>query len=200
MLSILSKWSFRLLIAVLFMLSLALACLWGWSYAEIDRLWLRWDIQPSPTHSPLSTLKVAQVEAEKGTLTLQYFGPTHDSSQPGIEYERVFPGNKKKLEDNLRRQYMGSAGAPGKFMGVEWYQVGNTWIWVLPMWMLVVAFALLPSAWAIGRVVRRVQPTPGRCFNCGYNLTGNLSGVCPECGTAILPRQSHSTTAKGASA
>jgi len=23
------------------------------------------------------------------------------------------------------------------------------------------------------------------CLNCGYNLTGNLSGVCPECGTAI---------------
>ncbi|GJM24249.1 MAG: hypothetical protein DHS20C16_06640 [Phycisphaerae bacterium] len=25
----------------------------------------------------------------------------------------------------------------------------------------------------------------GRCLDCGYNLTGNVSGVCPECGTPI---------------
>ena len=23
------------------------------------------------------------------------------------------------------------------------------------------------------------------CLSCGYNLTGNVSGVCPECGAAI---------------
>ena len=26
---------------------------------------------------------------------------------------------------------------------------------------------------------------PGHCQNCGYDLTGNVSGRCPECGTAI---------------
>lgn len=25
----------------------------------------------------------------------------------------------------------------------------------------------------------------GRCQKCGYNLRGNTSGVCPECGTAV---------------
>ncbi len=25
----------------------------------------------------------------------------------------------------------------------------------------------------------------GTCPYCGYNLTGNVSGVCPECGTAV---------------
>ncbi len=25
------------------------------------------------------------------------------------------------------------------------------------------------------------------CIPCGYNLTGNKSGVCPECGTIIAP-------------
>jgi hypothetical protein len=25
----------------------------------------------------------------------------------------------------------------------------------------------------------------GCCRKCGYELTGNLSGVCPECGTAV---------------
>ncbi len=23
----------------------------------------------------------------------------------------------------------------------------------------------------------------GHCLNCDYNLTGNMSGICPECGT-----------------
>ena len=27
----------------------------------------------------------------------------------------------------------------------------------------------------------------GLCLKCGYDLTGNTSGVCPECGTAIDP-------------
>jgi len=26
---------------------------------------------------------------------------------------------------------------------------------------------------------------PGHCQSCGYNLTGNVSGVCPECGEHI---------------
>jgi hypothetical protein len=25
----------------------------------------------------------------------------------------------------------------------------------------------------------------GHCQTCGYNLTGNVSGACPECGTAV---------------
>lgn len=27
----------------------------------------------------------------------------------------------------------------------------------------------------------------GYCQNCGYDLTGNVSGICPECGRAIPP-------------
>lgn len=28
-------------------------------------------------------------------------------------------------------------------------------------------------------------PPPGHCQSCGYNLTGNVSGMCPECGEAL---------------
>ncbi len=45
----------------------------------------------------------------------------------------------------------------------------------------------LPISMAAGAVLlprqRRVQH--GRCKKCRYNLTGNVSGVCPECGTKI---------------
>lgn len=34
-------------------------------------------------------------------------------------------------------------------------------------------------------VRRRHRCRVGHCVKCGYNLTGNISGVCPECGTEI---------------
>ena len=49
-----------------------------------------------------------------------------------------------------------------------------------PFWGPFVAFAV-PTAilWWIDHA-RRVPP--GHCRQCGYNLTGNVSGRCPECG------------------
>ena len=36
------------------------------------------------------------------------------------------------------------------------------------------------------RTIRYNRWRAGKCcLTCGYNLTGNTSGVCPECGTAI---------------
>jgi len=32
---------------------------------------------------------------------------------------------------------------------------------------------------------RRFRLTHGLCLTCGYNLTGNVSGRCPECGERI---------------
>ena len=44
--------------------------------------------------------------------------------------------------------------------------------------------ALLP-AWALRHRLRRLhRQSPGRCPHCSYDLTGNVSGICPECGTA----------------
>ena len=54
----------------------------------------------------------------------------------------------------------------------------------LPLWMfLVPVTALAVVLWWGGRDT----PAPGHCQQCGYNLTGNVSGRCPECGTAVGP-------------
>jgi len=34
----------------------------------------------------------------------------------------------------------------------------------------------------------RLRAARGRCTKCGYDLTGNVSGRCPECGEPI-PRR-----------
>lgn len=52
----------------------------------------------------------------------------------------------------------------------------------LPMWPSAV-LAIPPSLLLYWRLKPRARP--GHCRRCGYNLTGNTSGRCPECGTAI---------------
>lgn len=51
-----------------------------------------------------------------------------------------------------------------------------------PLWFLVI-LAVAPSAFA-GYFDRRRFP-PGCCLTCGYDLTGNVTGRCSECGTQI---------------
>jgi hypothetical protein len=58
-----------------------------------------------------------------------------------------------------------------------------------PLWLPVVLFAFLPiRAFIRGPIARRRlrrRRDLGQCMGCGYDLTGNVSGICPECGAAI---------------
>jgi hypothetical protein len=75
--------------------------------------------------------------------------------------------------------------------GPDW---GRTWyidfgeggfrLAVFPCWSVLLLSLLLPIWWTIRR---RAKPAMNRakCSTCGYNLTGNTSGVCPECGTPV---------------
>ncbi len=49
---------------------------------------------------------------------------------------------------------------------------------------LVVNIVLVSIATFLRRRYYPIYP-PGHCQRCGYNLTGNVSGVCPECGEKI---------------
>jgi hypothetical protein len=68
----------------------------------------------------------------------------------------------------------------------EWPKSG--WSWparyvTVPLWQIFLAL-LLPSSllWRTDRPV-----PPGHCRKCRYNLAGNTTRRCPECGTAIRP-------------
>ena len=52
---------------------------------------------------------------------------------------------------------------------------------MIPLWLLIVPI-LIPTAvlWWRDR-----RPPPGHCQTCGYDLIGNVTGVCPECGEPI---------------
>ena len=54
-----------------------------------------------------------------------------------------------------------------------------------PYWVAVAVLAALPlyGAYCLVRFGR--GRLSGGCVRCGYSLTGNTSGVCPECGTPV---------------
>ncbi len=54
--------------------------------------------------------------------------------------------------------------------------------YVFPLWVAL-ALPWTASCWSWLRNRRRIPP--GHCRVCGYDLTGNVSGVCPECGHGI---------------
>jgi hypothetical protein len=54
----------------------------------------------------------------------------------------------------------------------------------IPLAALVLLFGLLPTMSFIGWLrFRARRKRENLCLQCGYCLTGNLSGTCPECGT-----------------
>lgn len=62
--------------------------------------------------------------------------------------------------------------------------VGHSTTQWVPLWVPLL-FAALPTAYAWWRC-RRFPP--GHCQKCGYDLTGNTTGVCPECGQPAEPK------------
>jgi hypothetical protein len=73
-----------------------------------------------------------------------------------------------------------------RFGGKEWnpthmHGLSRSRTAVVPVW-IVLGLVAIPTAilWYRDR-----RPPKGCCQGCGYNLRGNVSGVCPECGEPI---------------
>ncbi|UCC30566.1 MAG: hypothetical protein JSU86_20500 [Phycisphaerales bacterium] len=55
-----------------------------------------------------------------------------------------------------------------------------------PAWVPPMALGAYPVIAFVRRAVRRRRcRQKGLCVRCGYNLTGNVSGICPECGAKL---------------
>jgi hypothetical protein len=119
------------------------------------------------------------VLAKAGTITAtymceRYYGPLEqrpttqstDVAVAGFRYSRRFVGTAL------------DPGSPGEFGLTVCHYLA------LPLWMPFVLLAAYP-AMAFVRGPLRYYRRRGRglCVKCGYDLTGNVSGVCSECGT-----------------
>ena len=58
------------------------------------------------------------------------------------------------------------------------------WVIYIRLWYVLPILAAYPIiAFIRGPYRRWRRPRKGLCIQCGYDFTGNESGVCPECGT-----------------
>lgn len=57
-----------------------------------------------------------------------------------------------------------------------------------PLWPFAFVLVALVLLHLLKRMRRERRIRQGLCEACGYNLTSNTSGTCPECGTAITAR------------
>ncbi len=68
--------------------------------------------------------------------------------------------------------------------------------WYLPLAVVFgfAAYGAVSLALMSGMVYVRMRfwprYPPGHCVQCGYDLTGNVSGTCPECGTSLTNKDS----------
>lgn len=62
-------------------------------------------------------------------------------------------------------------------------RIGPLLFWTTPFWGLLWAWW-----WVRFRNHLFVAASAGRCETCGYDLTGNVSGTCPECGAQAKAR------------
>jgi hypothetical protein len=113
------------------------------------------------------------VISRHGTLTL--------CRQYGRDWGREFPGF-----DRAGFKYGGLRGPNGSLYNLA-----------VPHWFVVTLLAMAPVGWAVSAWRRRHLRRPGVCRSCGYDLRGNVSGVCPECGAAAsAPAAGHASTAR----
>ena len=99
-----------------------------------------------------------------------------------VQWGGIYVGYKGWIDESRWYLQRNSAVAPNWW----WfdYQPGTpsrASCFIIPLWLPLAAIgATTYYAWRRGR-----RHPPGHCAQCGYNLTGNTSGTCPECGRAV---------------
>jgi hypothetical protein len=58
---------------------------------------------------------------------------------------------------------------------------GGLWTVVVPLWIIVILFSVLPVVWIRRERRDRMRRAQGLCAHCGYDLRAT-PGRCPECG------------------
>jgi len=134
----------------------------------------------------------------RGIIILYGDGMWHQEDGNSIAIGRCRPGPYQYTRLGL--QWPEVQGAQGSLIapdGQRWihvsYPPGNVptgparvtsrWIVRIPFWMVALPLGLWLAAMLRQELKRRIKP--GHCRVCGYNLTGNESGICSECGTKI---------------
>lgn len=68
----------------------------------------------------------------------------------------------------------------------SYFHSGHLWGVNVPLWLPFLLLSAYPTIALVRGPVRRYRRRrKGLCIKCGYNLSGNVSAVCPECGRSF---------------
>jgi hypothetical protein len=121
---------------------------------------------PNPNRL-LFKVEKGQVEYVRGYISLRWAKrafTTRHIILSGFEWEDLHADGRRYPGDRVRPENKRTV------------QVSMWWSLLL----------LLPSLFCLAYVAqRRMAIKAGHCKKCGYDLTGNSSGICPECGLVV---------------
>jgi hypothetical protein len=181
------------------LLSVAMVVLWVRSYWRVTAVgveWTRW-LRAGTVWKQIGV--GARVDSSFWLLNAE-----SARSKPGDRYSRLAPSG-------VRFYFYGHFSPAGttmfiarpRFLGFAYVkitgpfnyhprQVSGTYI-AVPSWACTSLTLIVPLVWARNQYRRHKESRIGRCRRCGYSLTGNTSGICPECGTPTAARRETTT-------
>ena len=153
---------FAIASAISLLLFIATVTLWARSYSHDDSITIR----PDPNE--------CVVCVASGNLWLEKDCSWPDLNDPawGRDYDMQVCGFGRRAGNvnHVSSDYSVVSARYTKF-------------WFIPMWFPCLLFVIIPVARLLGIRGHGSFASDRVCAVCGYDLTGNTSGVCPECGT-----------------
>lgn len=131
------------------------------------------------TLSSVATLVLAYVSFQEGRTKFH----------PWPEYQLSVKDGRFFVGHIFPQGQSGATTLSSPFMRGVWFSYDrfpSFTIVSFPLWVPIFFFLTYPIiAFIRGPLRRWRRRRRGECLACGYNLTGNVSSVCPECGTKV---------------
>jgi hypothetical protein len=124
------------------------------------------------------------VEARGGQVDFHHYVADYTSTPRALDFFRRHTppvGFFHATEDRSRFTALGGWGFHGYFRE-KWNPVDTVSMLIVPLWLPVLLFGLLPALWWKRR--RKPRRGPTLCPTCGYDLRASAER-CPECGRPI---------------
>lgn len=199
----LGSWLFNAFTALSVLLAVLACVLWEVSFHRYDTFTLGWN---RPRVNGLASGHIVRLLSGRGDVSLLLVRVTDGNEECYRSAERVqddaprmtfgrarlytaaWLGVRRSSQDFPLIGHGGDVYAPLSNRGAVAQELSTGWFG-LSYGLVAAIFAALPLARAVRsvRLVRRRRATlrVGCCPRCSYDLTANVSGVCPECGTAL---------------
>lgn len=146
----------------------------SWAWTDGDGRWCV-TIESAPAETVPALQWTLWIHASEWDLHFHHNALLHPNDTPKSDLD--IPVGPLSVWRSTRNQL----GENGKFYPVE------SQTCYIQIWFMVAILGAYPTFVLARLLCRRWRQRhkPNECKTCGYDLTGNESGVCPECGMTI---------------